>query len=241
MRQPYILMEYMDSISLKDLLQKEDEFVTWQQMIKFCIQAADGMAFLHSAKHPILHRDLRCANILVDDNNKVKVVDFGMTKLIQRMRQSCSSTKPCYCKTEQNALPASMRWTAPEILAYPSAEEENRDVFNCSTDVYSFGMVLWEIVSQLDPFEDIPDETEVIEVVKKGGRPAIDQFVNPQEVPQYADLAKMCWHPDKKRRPTFKQVAVHLKHILHHASKGKVKNDSITTVYLKSIINMNKT
>ena len=65
-------------------------------------------------------------------------------------------------RREWRALPALIRWTAPEILDNPTADEEqDHDVFSPACDVYSFGMVLWEIATITDPFHDIPDDSEV--------------------------------------------------------------------------------
>ena len=60
-----------------------------------------------------------------------------------------------------SAIPASLRWTAPEILRDPTADESNTDVFTPSCDVYSYGMVLWEVVTSCDPFNDVEDESQV--------------------------------------------------------------------------------
>ena len=62
---------------------------------------------------------------------------------------------------ETSAIPAFTRWTAPEILNNPTADESNFDVFSPAVDVYSFSMVLWEVVSLTDPFEEISDDNEV--------------------------------------------------------------------------------
>ena len=61
----------------------------------------------------------------------------------------------------RSAIPASLRWTAPEILRDPTADESNSEVFTPSCDVYSYGMVLWEVVTSAIPFYDIDDECEV--------------------------------------------------------------------------------
>ena len=74
----------------------------------------------------------------------------------------------CVCipgKKDSSALPAFTRWTAPEILLNPTATESNMEVFSPSCDVYSFGMVLWEVVSLTDPFEEISDEEEVTLII----------------------------------------------------------------------------
>ena len=66
------------------------------------------------------------------------------------------------------AFPASIRWTAPEILSNPVADEDEvSTIFSQSCDVYSFSMVLWEILVTSDPYEDIPDEAEVSSIVVK--------------------------------------------------------------------------
>ena len=61
----------------------------------------------------------------------------------------------------QSALPASIRWTAPEILQHPNAEEGRGSVFTGACDVYSFGMLMWEMTTGLDPYEGIKDESKV--------------------------------------------------------------------------------
>ena len=63
---------------------------------------------------------------------------------------------------EMCAVPGSVRWTAPEVLAFPTADEYNHfDILTPACDVYSYAMVLWEVATGLDPFEDIPDDSEV--------------------------------------------------------------------------------
>lgn len=64
---------------------------------------------------------------------------------------------------DRSAIPAFTRWTAPEILCNPTADESNLEVFSPAVDTYSFGMVLWEVVSLTDPFEEISDDEEVWE------------------------------------------------------------------------------
>ncbi|ELU13907.1 hypothetical protein CAPTEDRAFT_202550 [Capitella teleta] len=144
------------------------------------------------------------------------VVDYGMTKITQRLRNECA-LKKCFCNKETSALPAFIRWTAPEILSHPRATEANFDVFSPSCDIYSFGMILWEVVSITDPFEEIADDSEVKDLVCRGGRPRVDLLHN--LFSPYLDLMCGCWDHNPDMRPTFKKCAVQLKTILHLCNK----------------------
>jgi serine/threonine protein kinase len=126
-----------------------------------------------------------------------------MAKITQKLRNLCTMKK-CFCSKETSALPAFIRWSAPEILLNPTATEGNFDVFSPSVDVYSFGMVLWEVASITDPFEEIQEDEEVKEIVCRGGRPRIDLLQN--LFTPYLDLMRSCWDQNPDMRPTFKKV-----------------------------------
>ncbi|KAI0222521.1 hypothetical protein LSAT2_026224 [Lamellibrachia satsuma] len=241
-REPYILTEFVDGESLKDLLNVTRQ--TSHQLtrnIDICIQVAEGMAYLHSAKPPILHRDLRSANILVSINGKAKVVDFGHTRLVQRFRQECDRDE-CFCNKPRSAIPASLRWTAPEILRDPTADESNSEVFTPSCDVYSYGMVLWEIVTSAIPFYDIDDECEVMEQVIKGSRPPTD--IISKVPPEYLSLMEECCDEYPDQRPKFQSLLSRLKVILQSLCKETASKrslgDSHTMQYLRSAFNLDQ-
>ncbi|KAH9495098.1 hypothetical protein Btru_018155 [Bulinus truncatus] len=213
-RLPFLLTEYVIGECLKDFIKVNGKLLTWPQRIRLCSQVADGMAFLHSTKPPIIHRDLRCGNLFLSDNDLVKVADFGLTKLLQPMREQCNSDD-CGCQRQLSACPATVRWTAPEILTHPKTKEGENGIITTSCDVYSFGMVMWELVHCKDPFDEIGTELEVIEIVRNGGRP--DTVPSNEMMPQYKDLMKVCWDQRPNIRPQFKQVAVRLKELITHA------------------------
>ncbi|XP_064611491.1 uncharacterized protein LOC135475493 isoform X2 [Liolophura sinensis] len=210
---PYIVNEMINGRSVKEYILAED-YVSWSQKIRMCIQAADGMTFLHSVKpNPILHRDLRCANLMITPEEIVIVVDFGVTAILQPVREECQRAK-CFCQKELSACPASIRWTAPEIL-HQTDSEKNQTTFTTSCDVYSFGMILWEMLKGENPFCEIQAELEIMEIVKAGGRPVIPQDIS---IPsKYKDLMKELWEGDPLRRPTFKQVVSALKEAMSQA------------------------
>ncbi|KAK0056773.1 tyrosine-protein kinase transmembrane receptor Ror [Biomphalaria pfeifferi] len=213
-RLPFLLTEYVIGECLKDFLKVNGKLLTWPQRVRLCSQVADGMAFLHSTKPQIIHRDLRCGNLFLSDNDLVKVADFGLTKLLQPMREQCNSDD-CGCQRQLSACPATVRWTAPEILTHPKTKEGENGIITTACDVYSFGMVMWELVHCKDPFDEIGTELEVIEIVRNGGRP--DTPPSYEMMPHYKDLMKTCWDQRPNTRPQFKHVAVKLKELITHA------------------------
>ncbi|KAK2191363.1 hypothetical protein NP493_53g04022 [Ridgeia piscesae] len=239
-REPYVLTEFVEGECLKDLLNvKRQTSHLLTRNIDICIQAAEGMAYLHDAL--LLHRDLRSANILVSPDGNAKVVDFGHTRFVQQFRQECERDE-CYCNKATSAIPASLRWTAPEILRDPTADESNTDVFTPSCDVYSYGMVLWEVVTSCDPFNDVEDESQVMELVIKGMRPSTDTVT--KVPPEYLSLMEECWDDDPDQRPTFKSLLKRLKSILQSLSNEtaikRSLGDSHTMQYLKSAFSLDR-
>ncbi|GFO13980.1 serine/threonine-protein kinase sty17 [Plakobranchus ocellatus] len=208
-RLPFLLTEFVVGNCLKDFLYHHKHRLTWPQRVLTCLQIVEGMSFLHSMKPPIIHRDLRCGNIFLSDNdNTVKVADFGLTKLLQPLREQCDDDE-CGCQRRMSACPPSIRWTAPELLARPTSHEGDSTSISTACDVYSFSMVMLEMLTMRDPFDEVGTEAEVIELVKSSGRPEIP--ANIDVIPQYLDLMKICWDQRPSLRPAFKQVATKLK------------------------------
>ncbi|XP_012939996.1 probable serine/threonine-protein kinase SIS8 [Aplysia californica] len=221
-RLPFLLTEYIIGECLKDYLGVNGQHLTWPQRIRMCSQVADGMAFLHSTKPPIIHRDLRCGNLFLSDNDLVKVADFSLAKLLQPIRNQCEEDD-CSCQRLKSGCPATIRWTAPELLAHPQAREGEGTVISTAIDVYSFAMIMWETVFYKDPFDEISTEEEVIEIVKNGGRPEVASTAD--MMPQFKDLMKVCWDQRPSVRPPFKQLAVNLKEMVG-AARAHQKSQS---------------
>lgn len=216
-RLPYIVSEFVDGQSVKYYINNSVESLTWPQRVKICMQAADGMAYLHSSKPPTLHRDLRCANIFISNNDVVKVADFGLVKLIQPLRMLCDHEE-CCCQGQFSGCPSSLRWTAPEVIQNPRSLEKDPDSpHTIYSDVYSFGMCMWELAVCEDPFGDITEQ-EVMEKVRQGTRPSSVPSESSKEImPQYGALMHTCWNANPDNRPKFTQVATRLKEILSPA------------------------
>ncbi|XP_062590032.1 uncharacterized protein LOC134251644 [Saccostrea cucullata] len=228
-RFPYIISEFVDGQSVKYFIDNRAESLTWPQRVKISMQAADGMAYLHSSKPPILHRDLRCANIFISNRDVVKVADFGLIKLIQPLRILCDQEQ-CCCQGQFSGCPSSLRWTAPEVIQNPRALETDPDSpLTTKSDVYSFGMMMWELAVCEDPFGDITEQ-EVMEIVRQGTRPdSLNNGTSVEMLPQYKVLMHTCWNANPDNRPKFTQVATRLKEILSQAR-----------TYQKNVVNKKK-
>ncbi|XP_071434349.1 insulin receptor isoform X1 [Pithys albifrons albifrons] len=166
---------------------------TLREMIQMAAEIADGMAYLNAKK--FVHRDLAARNCMVAEDFTVKIGDFGMTRDIYETDY--------YRKGGKGLLP--VRWMAPESL--------KDGVFTTYSDVWSFGVVLWEISSLAEqPYQGLSNE-QVLKFVMDGGY--LDQPDNCPE--RLHSLMQMCWQYNPKMRPTFIEIIEMLKEDLHHS------------------------
>ncbi|XP_060605046.1 inactive tyrosine-protein kinase 7-like [Ruditapes philippinarum] len=210
---PYIISEYITGQILKDFIKTAGEQLTWPHRVKILSQVADGMAFLHSTQPPILHRDLRCGNLFITNNDVVKICDFGIVNITQPLRTGCQ-LEDCCCQGLYSACPPWIGWTAPEVLEHPNSQE-NEGYITTAADVYSYAVVMWELVLCDDPYEEMNTAQEVIDYVTSGGRPEVPQGT--KILRPYNLLMTKCWDSTVAERPSFKQITVQLKEILHQA------------------------
>jgi len=145
------------------------------QMVKLAIDTAKGMHYLHSVN--VLHRDLKSLNLLVDENWILKVADFGTSRQAANTMTQCAGT----------AL-----WMAPEVV-------RGKD-YTYKADVYSFGIIMWEMLTCETPFNDMTNPYEIMRDVEAGLRPQIPYHNAPKE---YIKLMQACWSGEEKDRPDF--------------------------------------
>ncbi|KAM0982462.1 hypothetical protein ACFX2I_015350 [Malus domestica] len=178
-----IITEYLAGGSLRKYLhQQEPHSVPLSLVIKLALNIARGMQYLHSQS--ILHRDLKSENLLLGEDMSVKVADFGISCL----ESQCGSAK---------GFTGTYRWMAPEMI---KEKHHTKKV-----DVYSFGIVLWELLTALTPFDNMTPEQAAFAVSQKNARPPL-----PSTCPvPFSRLISRCWssHPDK--RPHFDEI-VHI-------------------------------
>ncbi|CAB9519143.1 Receptor-type guanylate cyclase gcy [Seminavis robusta] len=187
--EPMLIMEYMEHGSLQDILQNETMFIEKEMLLSILKDIASGCRFLHSADPPVLHGDLKAGNILVDGKWRAKVSDFGLSH-----RRD----------TEATGTPFFM---APELLRKESLNTKE-------SDVYSFGILLFEAVSREDPYVE-DEEEDVSDILRQIADPHINKRPSaPADCPQ--QLGSMmcdCIVADPTERPTFEELDKRLQRI----------------------------
>ncbi|XP_064607028.1 tyrosine-protein kinase Src42A-like isoform X2 [Liolophura sinensis] len=177
----YIVTELMRNGSLLEFLQGKGRVLKLPQLIDVAAQIASGMAYLESQNY--IHRDLAARNILVGDNNNVKIADFGLARVIKEDE---------YEARVGARFP--IKWTAPEAANY------NR--FTIKSDVWSFGILLTEIVTYgRVPYPGMTN-AEVLHQVEHGYRMPCP----PGSPKTLYDIMLECWKKEEMERPTFETL-----------------------------------
>jgi serine/threonine protein kinase len=152
----YIVTEFVDSGTLKDWAQQEKR--TWKQIVALLTGVADGLAAAHTAG--ILHRDIKPANILVAKNGYAKLADFGLAKLAEPEGPRGDSTRTL---TEAHTRPGVIVGT----VAYMSPEQASGRPLDARSDIFSFGVLLYELLDGRRPFSGAT-ELEVLKTIIHG-------------------------------------------------------------------------
>ncbi|XP_064125296.1 fibroblast growth factor receptor 2 isoform X6 [Loxodonta africana] len=173
-----------------DINRVPEEQMTFKDLVSCTYQLARGMEYLASQK--CIHRDLAARNVLVTENNVMKIADFGLARDINNIDY--------YKKTTNGRLP--VKWMAPEALF--------DRVYTHQSDVWSFGVLMWEIFTLGgSPYPGIPVE-ELFKLLKEGHR--MDKPANCTS--ELYMMMRDCWHAVPSQRPTFKQLVEDLDRIL---------------------------
>lgn len=181
----YIVTEFMAKGSLVDYLRSRGRSVLGGEcLLQFSLDVSEGMDYLEA--NNFVHRDLAARNVLVSEDNNAKVSDFGLTKEASAIQDT-------------SKLP--VKWTSPEAL--------REKLFSTKSDVWSFGILLWEIYS----FGRVPYPRialrDVVPRVEKGYKMDAPDGC----APVVYEVMKKCWHLDPNQRPTFRQLREQLEHI----------------------------
>ena len=185
-----IVTEYLPKMSLYDVMRTEP--LLWPRMLHIAGQGAAGILYLHHRKPPIVHRDIKSDNFLIDSNYNVKVCDFGLVRF--RMNET-------HVATSHNRA-GTPGWMAPEVL--------RGEKFDETSDLYSFGVVLWEMLTLEQPWKEV-DPIQLPGIVGFQGRRLRLPAVAPPGCPlDYISLIADCWHHHPQRRPKMREVVERL-------------------------------
>lgn len=197
-----LVMELCPKGSVYSVIHSEEVKVDWSLMLRMLMDASRGMHFLHSNNSPILHRDLKSANLLIDADWRCKVSDFGLSEL-KAFRGSDSAAMM------NRAFIGSSLWIAPEIFRGESNTEKS--------DVYSFGVILYEAITGSIPYSNIAVDA-IPFVVADGKRPtdfeAIMNLENHTFLQEMVVLMKSCWDANQLTRPAFGSIISKIQSIL---------------------------
>ncbi|XP_047308465.1 serine/threonine-protein kinase STY46-like [Impatiens glandulifera] len=175
-----ILTEFMSCGSLYDYLHKHKGSFKLTSFLRVALDISKGMNYLH--QHNIIHRDLKAANLLMDENDVVKVADFGVARVKDQSGVMTAET-------------GTYRWMAPEVIEHKPYDHK--------ADVFSFGIVLWELLTGKLPYEYLTPLQAAVGVVQKGLRPTIPKNTH-QKITEL--LQDRCWQKEPALRPDFCEI-----------------------------------
>ncbi|XP_053415130.1 receptor-interacting serine/threonine-protein kinase 2 isoform X4 [Nycticebus coucang] len=220
-----IVTEYMPNGSLNELLHRKTEYpdVAWPLRFRILHEIALGVNYLHNMNPPLLHHDLKTQNILLDNEFHVKIADFGLSKWrLMSLSQSRSSK------------------SAPEggtIIYMPPENYEPGQKSRASVkhDIYSYAVIMWEVLSRKQPFEEVTNPLQIMYSVSQGHRPDTSEESLPYDIPHRTlmiSLIESGWAQNPDERPSFLKCLIELEPVLRTF-------EEIT--FLEAVIQLKKT
>ncbi|KAL2609854.1 hypothetical protein R1flu_028427 [Riccia fluitans] len=200
-----IITEFCPRGSLYRLLHRPNRELDERKRIRMAVDVVKGMNYLHRCSPPVVHRDLKSPNLLVDKNWTVKVCDFGLS------RQKHST----FLSSKSSA--GTPEWMAPEVLRNEPSDEKS--------DVYSFGVILWELATLQVPWNGM-NPIQVVGAVGFQHRRLPTDTIDPA----LAAIIQACWRTDSKLRPSFADLMVELKNLQSRPLASPGQSPSYTPV-----------
>ncbi|KAJ6435157.1 hypothetical protein OIU84_000391 [Salix udensis] len=186
-----ILTEFLPRGSLYRLLHRPNSQIDEKRRMQMALDVAKGMNYLHTSHPTIVHRDLKSPNLLVNKNWLVKVCDFGLSRIKHHTFLSSKSTA------------GTPEWMAPEVLRNEPANEK--------CDIYSFGVILWELATCQIPWKGLNPMQVVGAVGFQNRHLEIPEYIDPA----IAQIIRDCWQLEPNLRPSFAQLIFRLRHVQH--------------------------
>ncbi|MCD7464106.1 Integrin-linked protein kinase 1 [Datura stramonium] len=210
-----IVSEYHPRGDLGTYLQKKGR-LSPSKALRFALDIARGMNYLHECKpDPIIHCNLKPKNILLDNGGRLKVAGFGLISL--------SKISPDKAKlVQKEGVDRSSPYVAPEIY--------KDEIFDRNVDIYSFGLVLYEMMEGTPPFSTKSPQEAARLMCLEGQRPAFKS--KSKYPPELRELIEECWDPEAFVRPTFSEVIVRMNKIFANCSKQGWLKDTFKLPWL---------
>ncbi len=209
----YMVTGYMHEGALDEILHDMDTPMPWARRVSLLCDVARGMNYLHTRVPRVIHRDLKCGNVLVNKDWVAAVTDFGLSVTKQgrmdpadlkfaynirmSLENSISGRHQSYVKPLQSPV-GTFPYIAPELL--------ETKPYNEMVDVYSFSMVLWHVLTRQPPWAGLTNSVFNAKELTETYRPPI-----PAWCPEpYKNLIEACWEANAYKRPTFQAILVTL-------------------------------
>ena len=235
---PFLVLELVEFGTLTSYLETNSS-IPWLSKISFALDTARGMAYVHERLHRI-HRDLKSLNLLVGANLQIKVADFGTAVITNLGSPSAQpSGESALASHHENNRVHTQRtkgvgtplWMAPEIL-------QGSKSYTLSAEVYSYGIVLWEIAAQEKPWNEVSEQGFFLDVLLKlilsGQRPR----VNATWPPAYCELMAQCWATNAEARPLFGVIVDALELLCSSAADGAQSQDLSSILSSSQLISL---
>lgn len=202
-----IVTEYLPKGDLRAFMKRKGALKP-ALAVRFALDIARGMSYLHEHKpEAIIHRDLEPSNILRDDSGHLKVADFDVSKLL-KVAKRVREDRPLTCQD------TACRYVAPEVF--------RNEEYDTKVDVFSFSLILQEMIEGCPPFAAKPDNDVPKAYISKERPP----FRAPLKLYSYGlkELIEQCWSDNPAERPTFREIIDRLTNIQNHiAHKARWK------------------
>ncbi|KAL4655225.1 macrophage-stimulating protein receptor-like [Arapaima gigas] len=209
---PLVVLPFMKHGDLRQFIRCEKRNPTVKDLIGFGLQVANGMEYL--AQKKFVHRDLAARNCMLDESYTVKVADFGMARDV--------FGKEYYSVQDHKKAKLPVKWMAIESL--------QTQKFTTKSDVWSFGVLMWELLTRgASPYPEV-DPYDIIPYLYKGRRLLQPEFCPD---PMYAIMVQ-CWDPEPERRPTFTSLISDMSSILNGLEGEHYISLKVTYINLES-------
>ncbi|KAL2552168.1 putative leucine-rich repeat receptor-like serine/threonine-protein kinase [Forsythia ovata] len=190
--QHMLVYEYMSNGSLEKLLHnKNEQILSWEERLQIALDISHGIAYLHDgAVPPVIHRDLKSANILLDRAMRAKVADFGLSK--EEVFEG-----------QNSGLKGTYGYIDPVYIS--------TNKFTTKSDIYSFGVILFELITGIHPSRNLMEYVNLATLSPDGVDEIFDSQIvgtcNPEEVRSLARIAHKCLHKTPRKRPSVGEVS----------------------------------
>ncbi|KAI9121467.1 hypothetical protein K1719_008500 [Acacia pycnantha] len=203
-----LIYEFMSNGSLSNLLYREVKALSWNERLQIVIDISHGIEYLHEgAVPPVIHRDLKSANILLDHSMRAKVADFGLSK--EEVFDGGNS-----------GLKGTYGYMDPSYIS--------TNTFTMKSDIYSFGIIIFELITAIHPHQNLMEYINLAAMDHDGVDEILDKQLvgkcNLEEVRQLAKIAHKCLHRSPRKRPSIGEVS---QGILRIKQRRLIKEDTL--------------